>query len=196
MKKLLFITLSVLTFVPLSAQEQTLLSADIDHGGFGGIAYQLTQVNENMAMMIGGHGGWIINHTVYLGLAGFGMDGEFQLERDREDERYLNLGYGGIELGLILASNRLLHLTASTLLGGGGANYQQRDWDGDYQDHSIVDGFYVIEPSLHLVMNVTRHFRIGLGARYRHVSGVDLEDLTDHDLSGLSGSLIFKFGKF
>jgi hypothetical protein len=196
MKKLLLIILTILTFVPLSAQEQTLISADIDHGGFGGMAYQLTQVNENMAIMIGGHGGWIINHTVYLGLAGFGMDGEFQIERDLEDQRYLNLGYGGFEVGLVVASNRLLHLTASTLLGGGGANYQQRDWDGDYRDNSIVDGFYVIEPALHLVMNVTRHFRVGLGARYRHVSGVDLEGLTDNDLSGTSASLIFKFGKF
>ncbi|MFC1620156.1 hypothetical protein ACFL45_09445 [Candidatus Neomarinimicrobiota bacterium] len=196
MKKLYLIILTLVTFVPLSAQEQTLISADIDHGGFGGMAYQLTQVDDNMAIMIGGHGGWIINHTVYLGLAGFGMDGEFQLERDLEDQRYLNLGYGGLEVGLVVASNRLLHLTASTLLGGGGANYQQRDRDSDYRENPIVDGFYVIEPALHLVMNVTRHFRVGLGARYRHVSGVDLEGLTDNDLSGLSGSLIFKFGKF
>jgi hypothetical protein len=45
-------------------------------------------------------------------------------------------------------------------------------------------------------MNVTHHFRLGVGARYRHVSGVDLEGMSDHDLSGPSASLIFKFGKF
>lgn len=188
--------ISLLIIVPLSAQEQTLLSTDIDHGGFGGVAYQLTEVNDNLGIMVGGHGGWIIDHTVYLGLAGFGMDGEFQLERDMDEERYLNLGYGGLELGLVLASNRLIHLTASTLLGGGGANYRQQNWDGDYWDDSVVDGFYVIEPSLHIIMNVTKYFRFGLGARYRHVTGVDLEGLTDHDLSGPSASLIFKFGKF
>jgi hypothetical protein len=180
----------------LSAQEQTLIRADLDHGGFGGMGYQLTQVNDNLAIMIGGQGGWIINHLIYLGAAGFGMDSEFQLEHDTEDQPYLNLGYGGLEVGLVIASNRLIHLTASTLLGGGGANYQYRDWEGEYQDDHVGDAFYVVEPAVHLIVNVTHHFRLGFGARYRHVSGVNLEELTDHDLSGPAASLIFKFGKF
>ena len=196
MKTMSLMTISLMMFVSLSAQERTLISADIDHGGFGGMAYQLTSVNGELAMMVGGHGGWIIGHTVYLGLAGYGMDGDFRIEQDLDDERKFNLGYGGLELGLIIASNRLLHLTAATLIGGGGAEYRPNDWDGNFWDNSVADGFYVIEPSLHLILNVTRHFRIGAGVRYRHASGVDLEGLTDHDLSGTSASLIFKFGSF
>jgi hypothetical protein len=196
MKTITLMTISLMMLASLSAQERTLISADIDHGGFGGMAYQLTRVNGDLAMMVGGHGGWIIGHTVYLGAAGYGMDGDFRIEQDWDDERKCNLGYGGLELGLIIASNRLLHLTTAVLLGGGGVEYRPNDWNGDFWDDSVADGFYVIEPSLHLILNVTRHFRLGAGVRYRHASGVDLEGLTDHDLSGPSASLIFKFGSF
>jgi len=41
------------------AQEQVLLSGDLEHGGFGGPTFQLTQFDDQLGVMIGGHGGWI-----------------------------------------------------------------------------------------------------------------------------------------
>ncbi|UCD37003.1 MAG: hypothetical protein JSW54_09205 [Fidelibacterota bacterium] len=196
MKTKIVISMLLLTIAPLSAQEQTLLSGHSDHGGFGGPTYQLTQFGDQFAFLSGGRGGWIIDHTIYLGAAGYGLAHHIKMDTGPQTDHYLNLGYGGLELGAILASNRLIHATVSTLAGGGGANYLYKAWDGDLTDESVMDAFYIIEPSLQLIVNVTRYFRIGMGASYRYVSGVELEGISDDYLSGPSASLTFKFGKF
>jgi hypothetical protein len=54
----------------------------------------------------------------------------------------------------------------------------------------------VVEPGLEVEINVTRFFKIGLGASYRLVRQSDLITVSDKDLSGFSGGLSLKFGKF
>ena len=45
-------------------------------------------------------------------------------------------------------------------------------------------------------INVSSWLRIGLGASYRIAVGLDLEEITNSDISGPSGLIILKFGKF
>ncbi|MFC1543463.1 hypothetical protein ACFL4K_02855 [Candidatus Neomarinimicrobiota bacterium] len=196
MKTNIVISILLLTIVPLSAQEQTLLGGNIDHGGFGGPTFQLTQFGDQIAFLSGGRGGWIINHTLYLGAAGYDLEHHIKMDTGPQTDRHLNLEYGGLELGVILKSNRLIHATVSAVVGGGGASYLNKEWDGDFTDVSTIDAFYVIEPSLQLIVNVTHYFRIGLGGSYRYVSGIELEGISNNYLSGPSASLTFKFGKF
>ena len=40
-----------------------------------------------------------------------------------------------------------------------------------------VDAFFITEPSLNLLLNVTRHLRVGFGASYRFVGDVELNTL-------------------
>ncbi len=196
MKTNIVISILILIIAPLSAQEQTLLGGHIDHGGFGGPTFQLTQFGDQFAFFSGGRGGWIIDHTLYLGAAGYDLEHYIKRDTGPQTDHHLNLGYGGLELGAILASNQLIHATVSALVGGGGASYLNKAWDGDLTDVSVMDVFYVIEPSLQLIVNVTRYFRIGLGGSYRYVSGVELEGISNNYLSGPSASLTFKFGIF
>jgi hypothetical protein len=191
-----FLLSLVLASTPMLAQEQTLITGPVDHGGFGGPMFQLTQIDEQLGVLIGGHGGWIIDHTVYIGGGGFGLVNEIEVNSAPDSTPYLNLGYGGLELGVVLASNRLVHLTVSSLIGGGGVNYRSTSWNGDYDVDSAGDVYFVLEPALHLVLNVTRHFRVALGGSYRYVSGIDLEGLSDNAVTGPSASLTLKFGKF
>ncbi len=178
------------------AQEQTLLSGIYDHGGFGGPTFQLTQFDGQTGVMIGGHGGWIINHTVYLGGGGMGLVNDIEIELAPDSLRYLDFGYGGLELGFVLASDRLIHFTFSSLIGGGGVQYRSSYENSNYDFQAEGDPFFMVEPAVHVVLNVTRHFRIGLGGGYRLIRGVDLAGLSDDFLSGPNASLTLNFGRF
>ncbi|MFQ6114725.1 MAG: hypothetical protein ACE5NG_11715, partial [bacterium] len=106
---------------------------------------------------------------------------------------FLNLGYGGVVLEYIPESNKLIHFSFNTLIGAGGVNYRDRNFNINFAQW---DTFFVAEPGVNLILNVTRHFRLGLGASFRFIDGVDLEGLSDSDVSGASASVLFKFGKF
>ena len=53
-----------------SAQDEQLVSGKIESGGFGAPVWKITQINGETAMLTGGRGGWIINHTFVIGGGG------------------------------------------------------------------------------------------------------------------------------
>ncbi len=200
MKKLiLFFSLVTL---PLFAGERTLLSGHVDHGGYGGPVVKYTQIGPNNAdgVLVGGQGGWIIDHRFVLGGAGYGLT--TKVNADWYDVRtyagepspyVLDFGYGGVLLSFIGNSDDLVHYEIFGIIGSGGVNYRLKN---DYGDTNNGDAFFVAEPGVNVVLNVTHFFRIGFGGTYRYVRGVDLEGLTDGDLSNFSAQVTFKFGAF
>lgn len=54
-------------------QEQTLIKSDVEHSGFGGPVVKATRIHDQGALMVGGRGGWIINHTLAIGGGGYGV---------------------------------------------------------------------------------------------------------------------------
>lgn len=63
-------------FVPATgaAQEaETLLGGGTTSGGFGGPATAFTTIHGDFAILVGGRGGWIVNHSFVLGGAGYGL---------------------------------------------------------------------------------------------------------------------------
>lgn len=194
MKKFLVLIL-ILAVTPLMAQEQTLLSGDIKSGGFGGPVIKFTQLNDEFGLMVGGRGGWIINRVFVIGGGGYGLTNDIEVKNINSDSaQCLDLGYGGLELEYIAASNKVIHFSVQSLFGAGGVNY--RDQESRQVNSPDGDAFWIIEPGLNLMLNVTTFFRIGFGASYRIIADVDLDDLNNADLSGLSAVLTFKFGEF
>jgi hypothetical protein len=59
-----------------------------------------------------------------------------------------------------------------------------------------ADGFYVVEPGVNAELNVASYFRINLGGSYRFVTGAELQDIGNDDLSGPAATLTLKFGGF
>jgi len=211
MKKFI-IMLSVLTAImyamPIMAQEQTLFSGKTEFGGFGGPVWKTTMLNDDWGLMMGGRGGWSINHVLSIGGGGYGLTTNIPAP---VSDRYLNFGYGGGIVEVILASDKVIHLTTNVLVGGGGVNFR-KDWEemnGDWEDcyrcsydkdydpdFTPTDSFFVIEPGVELEINVAKFFRVGLGVSYRYINGIETEGLKDKDLSGISANVILKFGKF
>jgi hypothetical protein len=193
MKTSCIILLVLVLSISASAQEQTLMGGTIDHGGFGGPMIKVGQIKGEGAILVGGRGGWIINHTFVLGGGGYGLVNEIKIKEIGGTNYYLAYGYGGLELEYIHDSDNLVHYTIHTLFGGGSLNLRTRSFD---MDNRQGDLFFIVEPGASIDFNVTSFFRFGVGASYTFVSGVNFENLQNSDFGGLSGVITFKFGKF
>jgi hypothetical protein len=185
MKKLLVAVVLIVAAVPFiaGAQEQTLISGEIESGGYGGPVVKLSGVNNELGLFMGGRGGWIINHSFIIGGGGYGLANDIFVSSKK-----LGFGYGGLELGYVFFSDSLLHFTLHSLIGLGGVSFED--------DPIGSDEVFVLEPEATVVLNITRFFRIGAGVSYRFVTGVTATGVSDESLSGLSGLLVFKFGSF
>jgi hypothetical protein len=177
------------------AQEQTLISGNIESGGFGGPVIKITKINGESAVLVGGRGGWIINHTFVLGGAGYGLVTNVNAKSTDSASQYIQMGYGGLDLEYIVSSDNLLHFSIGLLIGGGGIGYQ--DEKGRFfNDSHKMDSFFILEPCVQTNLNVTHFFRISAGISYRYISGLKSAMSTNDDLSGPSAVLALKFGKF
>ncbi len=182
-------------------EEETLLSGPVTSGGFGGPVVKMTRIHDSFGVLIGGRGGWIINHTMSLGGGGYGL-----VSRIRNPEGVtgmqdpvLHVGYGGFEIEYTRRSESLIHPTVSLLIGGGSAGIREsweEDLNDDWEDDPSLDSFFILEPGVALELNVTGFMRVDAGVSYRFVSGLEQEGLTESVIGGPSAVLTFKFGLF
>jgi len=207
-KGICLLLLACLT-IPVFAEdeeEQTLFSGDVTHGGFGGPAVRLTKVKDEFGLLVGGRGGWIINHTLCIGGGGYGLVNYIPVDPLMDESEIplkdpvLGMGYGGFEMEYVHNSSRLVHSTFNLFVGVGGVGIRERqdgigEWEHD-DHHMNWDSFFIVEPEFNAELNVTSFFRLNAGASYRFVSGVDKYGLTNADIGGPSVVLMFKFGKF
>ena len=179
-----------------SAQVNTLLSGDIEHGGYGGPALKMGQINGETKFFAGGQGGWIINNTFVLGGGGYGLvsDQDVLLANTGGSDQ-INMGYGGFLFEYIVRSDQLLHVTFTTLTGGGEISNSGLDESLDYQFGS-TDRFFVFEGGVNAMLNITKIVRLGAGVTYRTFSGIDKLGFTDSDFDGMTGMVMVKFGGF
>jgi len=186
----------------IAAQEETLLKSDLKSGGFGGPVVKFTAIYDQSALMIGGRGGWIINHSLVIGGGGYAVVNEVHAPEGalpfEEFPLDIEFSYGGFELEYIIHPKSLVHFSIYMLIGGGAMNYvkdvgpviESNEQAGE------TDFVFVLEPAVNAELNVTKWFRLNAGISYRLVTGVEQERLKESDFNGLAATLIFKFGKF
>jgi hypothetical protein len=213
MKKIKLTILAIFLGLASFAQEggdeiQTLFGDDLSLGGFGGPVLKVTPVNGDLGLMIGGGGGLLINHQIVIGGAGYGLvtPSKFQGEdyrRGIDTTLSLTTGYGGLYLEYILMSDKPVHVSIPVLIGGGDATVKSLEKDyttdfwNDYDSRLIEESsFFVIEPGLNLELNMLKFFRMDFGVSYRFVTGSDMINVSDNDLTNLSFNLGFRFGYF
>jgi hypothetical protein len=195
MKNLIIMLLVVILSYPAMAQDETLISGEVESGGYGAPIFKVGQINGTTGVFVGGQGGWIINHSFVLGGKGYGLANNVDIEGSQNLK--LEFGCGGVLLEYIFSSDKLLHVGLNAMIGAGGARYVVKDYTNGYDDVNYTSSsFFVLEPGINLVLNVSSYFRIGAGATYRYVSGVEYEGLSNSNLSGATGEIVFKFGSF
>ncbi len=180
-------------------QTQTLFSSGIRHGGYGSLIYGITSINGEMAYMRGTRGAWIIhfaeNHAIQLGLAGYRTHSGVELmswSHDDIDEPRLKNNYGGFEVEYVNRSHKLIHFGTQLLTGSGNVRYDNRNLEVD----RTRDSYFVLQPGANIHLNVTSWFRVSGGAFYRYTANANLEGTNDRELSGITGILGLRFGRF
>ena len=215
MKRLTLVTLMLLFIGALMAQEEqekemkTLFgnSGIRSNGGYGGVTVGYTQMDDRDALLIGGRGAWVINHSMAIGLAGYGFLSEHKPDAQLNGDYHLAGGYGGLMFEFIAAPKSPIHVSFPVVIGAGGVGYVERD--GIFGNSDInpfsedSQAFFVVEPGIELEMNLLRFMRLGLGVSYRYTSDIDLSYrgnggriMGSDALNGLSGGITLKFGKF
>lgn len=185
-------------------QTELLFSGRTTHGGYGAPQMRVTSVLSEPALLVGVHGGWIVNHSFVLGLAGYGLatrhDTPAAMRVEGEPSR-MEFAYGGVRAAYLLFPHRLVHVGFGGLLGGGGliaiAKEDYRNQQGNEDVRTAhADASFVFEPEVEVEVNVVHFMRIAVAGSYRIVGAVDAPGLTHRKLSAPSGSVAFKFGVF
>jgi len=191
MKKLLFITISLIICLSLAAQDdeiQTLFGQGTKITGFGGPFMSFSTMNGEFAHMMGGGGGVILN-GFFFGGYGLGLTNYIENVAGGNE---IEFGHGGFWTGFTLFGSKAIHPAISTQIGWGGISLKDTDgWDIYYNDN-----VFVLNPAVELEMNFTKFFRLSVGGNYRFVAGVDSPGLSNQDMSGPGVFLGFKFGWF
>lgn len=193
------IIIFLLSTLLYAGDEETIIGEHYHSGGYGGPVWKFSSINDQNTFLSGGRGGWIINHMFAIGGGGYSLLSDFEIKDFEDTDQtiegkplYMEMHYGGFELEFINDSDRLYHWTIHTLIGGGNAKISQHE-----PLRKIESGkFFVIEPSFNIDFNINKWFRVGVGASYRLVSGLDMNFIADKDLSELNGLIILKFGSF
>lgn len=184
---------------------KSLLSKNNQIEGFGGIDLKITDIVSERTLLVGGYGGVIINRSYFLGIAAYGLATQPSLDGivpGPSTEKRLTLygGYGGVVVGGTILGREVVHISLPITFGAGNLDVS----DDDFFDQGLDDTqftvenstFFVIEPAAQLEFNITSYLRVATGVSYRWVTGLELVNVTNDDLTGLTGILSVRIGRF
>jgi hypothetical protein len=190
---------------PKDEEVKSLLSQKNDLNAFGAADLKVGDFKGERGLLVGAYGGFVINRRYLFGVAGYGLvtNVEFEgLVPGDTETKNLNLhgGYGGILIGGMIAHKELIHISIPIVLGAGSFEVVDKDFfinnlaDSEFTIENTV--YFVAEPGIELEFNITKYFRLGAGATYRYISGTELENVRDEDVSGATAMISFRFGRF
>ena len=172
---------------------------------------RFSQVNDRTATLAGVYGGWLTDRTLLVGGGAYWLT-------NRDDD--LKMQYAGGLVRWTVGGHRRVGVSAGALVGVGDATLSRTYGDvlgipvgtaisnfarfGDSRNHRgpgqivtsdtrvrISDNFFVAEPQVNALWNITPWMRLDVGVGYRFIGAADL---LDDELRGPSGSIAFQFG--
>ncbi len=171
-------------------------------GGYAAISNKFTTINGDFANMPELYGGWFVNHRFLIGIEMAATTNRIPVPPANQTIHSSNTSYQYGQFGLMteysIASRKRLHVNLNLVTGSGFILQYERDpYDWHYEDYEHdAHFFFVMEPGIQIEANLFKWMRFSPGISYRRVFGSQARGLGDDDLSGLSGNLTLKFGRF
>jgi hypothetical protein len=198
---------NLIPFDPEFIGEQKSLLGDIliPVGGFGGFDVQFTSVNGQFATMMGGGGGALLWHRLFIGGAGYSLASTMNatdITGSVTNSGTLTFGFGGVLIGYTFLPESIVYFSISAMIGSGAVMIQPSYENGYTYDPMAtytVYPFSVYQAGASVKLTVAKAIKVTLGGGYRCVSGVtkyDFAGLTDQSLSGPYGSVSVELGWF
>ena len=219
MKNTILLIIFILAFSFAKAQDsyqndevRTIFSKNRSNGGYGAFTMSYSNIGGYDALVTGGRGAFIFDHSLALGFGGYGFVNNLDYNSyHNENDSRLSLagGYGGFLIEPIIAGKSPVHVSFPILIGGGGVTlvdmYSWDYWGGPYHGYEYAyDAFFVFEPAVELEFNLARWFRMAAAVSYRYTSDIELyrvdselpQQYGKDALRGFNYGVTFKFGKF
>jgi hypothetical protein len=188
-------------------QIRTLFGNHNSQGGYGSLHMSYSEINGIEGINMGARAAWVAGHGLALGIAGMGFMNNYRPVSFNQQSNLAG-GYGGFFIEPILFPRFPVHLAFPVLIGAGGIAYSVTNDNENIKNFTSyvedTDVFFLTEPGAELEFNITRFFRLSLGAYYRITSGIQLDEtaslyndqVSSTALKGLSLGINLKFGKF
>jgi hypothetical protein len=177
----------------------------LGHNRTGGAYFVFTTgysvINDKHAVLFGGRFGWLPARSLGVGLGATGFINEYHYEPAIDKDVFLAGGYGGLYIEPVLFGKSPVHLSFPVLLGAGGISYVSKEADHNNNFIEDTEAFLLAEPAAEIELNLTKFFRLAVGATYRlpasfKTNNSVLTKASASSLKGLSYTLSLKFGKF
>lgn len=180
---------------------QTLLGHNRTGGAYFVFTTGYSVIDDKHAVQFGGRFGWLPARSIGVGLGATGFINEYHYEPVIGRDVFLAGGYGGLYIEPILLPKWPVHLSFPVLLGAGGISYVSKEPDRDNNFIEDTEAFLLAEPGAEIELNLTRFFRLSVGATYRfptafRTSTSDASGASVSSLKGVSYTISLKFGKF
>jgi hypothetical protein len=185
----------------LFAQQDTLIKSDDKVNGFGGPVAKFTSIYEQGAIMLGGRGGWIFDHSIVIGGGIYTLANEVDAPPNilpAEGPLDIDFSYFGPEIEYIFQHNSFIHYSLYMFIGIGSIRFLKDEGSFSKDNTQVEENNWVLvlEPAVNLELNVTDWCRVMAGISYNIVSGVTKIGLGNSDFSGITATLTVKLGSF
>lgn len=156
----------------------------------GGPAVKLAYFPAGRGLLVGGWGDVVIGESYGIGAGGYSLATELLADVGGK-KRDIGLSYGGLRLERNFLPYQLLYFNVATMIGPG-QSWSVTRMEGAQREYAT---FFIIEPELNIMLNVTRELRLGLGLGYRATGGADLGFALGSPLNGFAGTFTLLYGK-
>jgi hypothetical protein len=211
MKKLVTAVFILFIFNSLSAQtDETNDYFEFDdrknivHGVYLGVTQYFGRISKENAGFTSLKLAYVANRKLEIGLAGtvfYSTQPNFTNVYNG-DEVLLFGAYGGLHLEPILFGNRFISVSFPLLIGGGGITILEKKANGEFDEAPLendtydYDSFFIVEPGINLLYNISRFVQIETGIRYRFSGSFRLPFYGSDNIKGFSAGFGIKIGIF
>ncbi len=174
---------------------------NVVHGVYLGLSTRYGEIKGKDAFMAGLKIAYVANQQFEVGFEGNFLYSEQDVFNSALGRREDMIGaYGGLHLEPILFGKSRVSLSFPLLIGAGGVGYIGNNFnDEDYEEELTeddFDGFFVAEPGINVLFNVSRYLQLEAGMKYRLTSQINLVPDSIDRLNGFSVGIGIKVGVF
>lgn len=186
MKKLF----NLLAIIAISAGAKAQTSKQHVTGYGAGIA-EITHVNGQVAMNVGGYGGVFINHKLMIGLAGNNVFFKQPINGKKES---FQLNYYGLYSEYRFKPENPVHISLGVT---GALGWQENDIKNDQKTRRKDGDFtFVVQPKIALNTKITKFMQVQAYASYRFTGNTNSLYYSKSNYNGASAGISLVFGGF
>ncbi|HKL09598.1 MAG TPA: hypothetical protein VJ896_12555 [Bacteroidales bacterium] len=161
--------------------------------GYLGPITNITTLDGENAYMQGFNAAAIFNDHLIVGFYNLNLENNILSNNDEYIGDIMDFEHRGLLLGYIFMPKKAIHFSASLQTGRGNLEIYDEVTDNWIEDNNV----FILTPGIEAEFNITKFFRIGIGANYRFAVDVDQFENYDNDnFSAPGGFVSFKFGWF